>query len=124
MILCENNKYMQRAVKLYFKKGGTHMKFYLIDEQASQYFIDIDSASDMLGVSRRTFFDYAKQVQVRPEERRRMGQKIYFAEGVVARMWVHQRRHERDSVEVGKYHQDGALHRPYNGEVQDGKSTA
>ena len=39
------------------------MKFIVIDE--SQYFFDIDSASDLLGVSRRTIFEYLKKVRIR-----------------------------------------------------------
>jgi len=98
---------MQRAVKPYFKTRRNSNEVLLIDEQASQYFIDIDSASEMLGVSRRTFFDYAKQVQVKPEEKRRMGQKLYFSEAVVARMWLLQRRYERKLISPDSGVQNG-----------------
>jgi DNA-binding transcriptional MerR regulator len=64
-------------------------------EQANQVFIDIDNASNLLGVSRRTFFEYQKMVHVKPEERKRIGQRLFFSEEAIARMWVLQRRNER-----------------------------
>lgn len=71
------------------------MKFCIVEDDGRSYFMGIDQASKLLGISRRTFFQYLPQVHVKPEEKKRIGQKMYFAEEVVARMWVLQRRFKR-----------------------------
>lgn len=60
-----------------------------------RYFLDIDTASALCGVSRRTFFEYLKAVDLKPEEKRRIGLKLYFDESVVSRAWILNRRHEK-----------------------------
>lgn len=71
------------------------MKFCIVEDDGRSYFMGIDQASELLGISRRTFFQYLPQVKVKPEEKKRIGQKMYFAEDVIARMWVLQRRFKR-----------------------------
>jgi hypothetical protein len=71
------------------------MKFCVVEQQGSKYFHSIDEASKILGVTRRTFFEYLKQVKVEPWDRKLVRQKSYFSEEVLGRMWVLHRRFGR-----------------------------
>jgi hypothetical protein len=71
------------------------MKFCVVEQQGSKYFHSIDEASKILGVTRRTFFEYLKQVKVEPWDRKLVRQKSYFSEEILGRMWVLQRRFGR-----------------------------
>jgi DNA-binding transcriptional MerR regulator len=79
------------------KRRLQDMRFCIVEDDGRSYFMSIDEASKLLGISRRTFFQYLPQVNVKPEEKKRVGQKFYFAEDVIARMWVLQRRFGRTS---------------------------
>ena len=84
------------------------MKFCVVEQQGSKYFNSIDEASKLLGVTRRTFFEYLKQVKVEPWDRKLVRQKSYFSEEVLSRMWVLQRRFGR----TGKGRQTGVAEKP------------
>ena len=68
------------------------MKFIVLNEGMS--FMDIDSIGEMLGVSRRSVFDYLRQVRIDPGDRKKVDSKLYLSDELVARIWVRKRRNE------------------------------
>jgi len=65
-----------------------------------EYFVDVISASKMLGVSRRTFDTYLSsgKVEYNPQmDKRRIGMKVYYSESLISRLWVYSRRCENYS---------------------------
>ena len=69
------------------------MKFIVLNE--GQSFVDIDSIGDMLGISRRSVFEYLRQIHINPEDKKKVGSKLYFSDEVIGRIWARRRRIER-----------------------------
>jgi len=69
------------------------MKFIVLNE--GQSFMDIDSIGEMLGISRRSVFEYLRQVRINPEDKKKVGSKLYFSDELVGRIWARKKRNER-----------------------------
>lgn len=69
------------------------MKFIVLNE--GQSFVDIDSIGEMLGISRRSVFEYLRQIHINPEDKKKVGSKLYFSDEVIGRIWARRRRIER-----------------------------
>jgi len=68
------------------------------EDGKERYYVDIDTASALLGISRRTFFEYLKKLNIKTDERKRIGLKLFFDEEVISRAWIMNRRKEKYSA--------------------------